>query len=316
MRTLVVGAGATGGFFGARLAQAGRDVTFLVRPGRRSELEASGLRVHGLGRDDVIKPRLVTADGIAGRYDLVLLSVKAAALRAALDDMAPAAGDGTAIVPFLNGMAHLDALTERFGPERVLGGVIYVSTTLGPDGDIVQLAPFASLSLGAQPGGESGLAGAAGAALDGAGFEVSVVPDIVAAMWHKWVFIATLGALTCLMRGTVGEIAAVPGGADLGAAMLAEATAVSAAAGYPVPADSLAAATARMTAAGSSLASSMYRDLSDGLPVEAEQILGDLTGRARGLGVPVPLLDLATMNLRVYQHRRDSSPTPGAASAY
>jgi 2-dehydropantoate 2-reductase len=309
MRTLVVGAGATGGFFGARLVQAGRDVTFLVRPGRRSALEANGLRVHGLGRDDTVKPKLVTAAEIAGPYDLVLLSVKATALRAALADMAAAVGEGTAIVPFLNGMAHLDALNERFGAERVLGGVIFVATTLGPDGDIVQLAPFARMSLGEQSGGTSARATAAGAELDGAGFEVSVVPDIMAAMWHKWVFIATIGALTCLMRGTVGEIVAVPGGADLGPAILAEAAAVSAAAGYPVPADSLASTTATVTAAGSSFASSMYRDVTDGQPVEAEQILGDLTGRARRLGVATPLLDLATTQLRVYQHRRDSAPT-------
>jgi 2-dehydropantoate 2-reductase len=307
MRTLVVGAGATGGFFGARLAQAGRDVTFLLRPGRVSALASRGLRVHGLGRDDVIKPSLVTSGELAGPYDLVLLAVKATALAGAIDDMAPAVGEGTVIVPFLNGMAHMDALNSRFGAERVLGGVVIVATTLGPDGDIIQLAPAASVTVGDQPGGPE-RAAAAGAALSGAGFGVSVVPDIIAAMWSKWVFIATVGALTCLMRGTIGDVVAVPGGADLGPAMLAEAAAVAAAAGYPVPADSIASTTATVTEPGSASASSMYRDLAAGQPVEVEQILGDLVRRARVLGVETPLLDLATAQLRVYQHRLVSPP--------
>jgi 2-dehydropantoate 2-reductase len=310
MRTLVVGAGATGGFFGARLVQAGRDVTFLVRPGRAAALACRGLRVHGLGRDDVIKPPLVTTGQIAGPYDLVLLAVKATALPGALADMAPAVGAGTAIVPFLNGMAHMDALNARFGAARVLGGVVLVATTLGPDGDIVQLAPLASVTVGDQPDGRVEAA-AVGAELSGAGFDVSVSPDIIAEMWHKWVFIATVGALTCLMRGTIGDVVAVPGGADLGPAMLAEAAAVSAAAGYPVPADSIASTTATVTEPGSASASSMYRDVSAGQPVEVEQILGDLVRRARSLGVPTPLLDLATAHLRVYQHRLG---TPPAAS--
>lgn len=307
MRTLVVGAGATGGFFGARLAQAGRDVTFLLRPGRVSALASRGLRVHGLGRDDVIKPALVTRGELAGPYDLVLLAVKATALAGAIDDMAPAVGEGTVIVPFLNGMAHMDALNSRFGAERVLGGVVIVATTLGPDGDIIQLAPAASVTVGDQPGGPE-RAAAAGAALSGAGFGVSVVPDIIAAMWSKWVFIATVGALTCLMRGTIGDVVAVPGGADLGPAMLAEAAAVAAAAGYPVPAGSIASTTATVTEPGSASASSMYRDLAAGQPVEVEQILGDMVRRARVLGVETPLLDLATAQLRVYQHRLVSPP--------
>jgi 2-dehydropantoate 2-reductase len=307
MRILVVGAGATGGFFGARLAQAGRDVTFLVRPGRVSALASRGLRVHGLGRDDVIKPSLVTGGELAGLYDLVLLAVKATALPGAIADMAPAVGEGTAIVPFLNGMAHMDALNSRFGAERVLGGVVLVATTLGPDGDIVQLAPFASVTVGDQPGGPA-RAAAAGVALSGAGFGVSVAPDITAAMWHKWVFIATVGALTCLMRGTIGDVVAVPGGADLGPAMLAEAAAVAAAAGHPVPADSIASTTATVTDPGSASASSMYRDVTAGLPVEVEQILGDLVRRARLLGAATPLLDLATAHLRVYQRQLVNPP--------
>jgi 2-dehydropantoate 2-reductase len=303
MRILVVGAGATGGFFGARLARAGRDVTFLVRPRRAAVLRERGLRIVGLGEEEVITPRLVTAEGIAAPYDVVLLSVKATALGAAMDDLASAVGPQTSIVPFLNGMAHLDGLNARFGAPSVLGGVVKIVTTVNRDGDIVRLAPMASIAIGEQDGQPSQRLERVRALLDDAGFDLTVSSDIVAAMWHKWVFITTLGALTCLLRGSVGDIVAVPGGAGIGPAILDEAAAVSAAAGFPVPDDEVAFTTAMVTQAGSGLTASMYRDVVSGRPTEVEHVFGDLVGRARALSVDTPLLDLATAQLRVHEYR-------------
>ncbi|MET7715591.1 ketopantoate reductase family protein [Streptomyces sp. NPDC005407] len=307
MRILVVGAGATGGYFGARLAQAGRDVNFLVRPRRAATLRERGLRITGLGEDEVITPRLVTADELSSPYDLVLLSVKATALKQAIDDVAPAIGPQTAIVPFLNGMAHLDELNACFGARPVLGGVAKIVTTLNDHGDIVRLAPLATLTIGEQDGRPSPRVDTIHALLDDAGIDASVSTDIVAAMWHKWVFITTVSALTCLMRGTVGDVSAVPGGSGLGPAILAEAAAVSAAAGFPVPEAELAATTSIVTRAGSPFASSMYRDVVGGSPTEVEHVFGDLVTRARALSVATPLLDLATLHLRVHQHRVERS---------
>src|ERR1700742_4047779 len=113
VRILVVGAGSTGGYFGGRLAQAGRDVTFLVRPARAASLRDEGLRIISPHGDFTVTPKLVTADALGGAYDLVLLSVKAYALAAAMDDMAPAVGPETMILPGVNGMLHIDELIER-----------------------------------------------------------------------------------------------------------------------------------------------------------------------------------------------------------
>ena len=303
MRILVVGAGATGGYFGARLTQAGRDVTFLVRERRAEALRARGLHITGLGDDEVVTPTLVAANEITDPADLVLLAVKATALPAALDDMAQAVGPDTLIVPFLNGMAHLNTLNDRFGAPNVLGGVVKVLTQLNDAGDIVRLAPFASLQIGPQDGKVSARIREAYDTLAGAGFDTSVSESIVAAMWHKWVFIATVGALTCLMRGAVGDIVAVPEGAKLGPAILDEAAAVSAAAGFPVPQSEFDNTTRMITEPGSSFASSMYRDVSGRHHTEAEHLLADLTSRARALHVPTPILDLATLHLRVYENR-------------
>jgi 2-dehydropantoate 2-reductase len=309
MKILVVGAGATGGYFGACLARAGRNVTFLVRPQRLSTLRERGLRVVGLGEAVTVRPELTTATQISAPYDVVLLSVKATALPQAMVDLGPAVGPETVIVPFLNGMAHIDQLNARFGAASVLGGVIKVATTLNEDGDIVRLARFASLAIGEQNGDRSRRVDDLEPVLGGAGFDFTVSADITAEMWHKWVFIGAVGAFTCLMRGTVGDIVAVDGGADFGRRVLAEAASVSAAAGHPPPPAELATTTRTITESGSSTASSLYRDLVDGHPTEAEHILGDLVSRARRLSVQTPLLDLATMHLRVYERRLGEHPS-------
>ncbi|MFD9012991.1 2-dehydropantoate 2-reductase [Streptomyces sp. NPDC059552] len=303
MRILTVGAGAVGGFFGARLANAGQDVSFLVRPGRAKALEARGLRVTGQGEQLHLAPRLVTADAVGGPYDLVLLSVKATALTTALADIEPAVGPNTAVVPLLNGVAHLDALVAHLGAGAVLGGVAKVVTTLNEDGDILRMAPPAVILTGELDARPSARVDSIRTVLAESGIDSPATEDIVAAMWHKWVFISTLVALTCLMRGTVGEVNAVAGGPDLAAALIAETTAVAEAAGHPVTGAELAFTTSTVTAPGSPLTPSLYRDLVAGAPTEADHVLTDLTLRARALGVATPLLDLADLQLRVHEQR-------------
>jgi 2-dehydropantoate 2-reductase len=301
---LIVGAGATGGLFGSRLEQAGRDVTFLVRPRRAQELQTRGLRVSGLGEHVVFTPRLVTARRLDSAFDAVLLGVKAPSLRQAIDDLAPAVGRQTLIIPTLNGLHHIDLLVERFGEGAVLGGVAKVATTLDGNGDVTRLADLQSLRYGARAGSAPEHLARVHEALSGAGFVTGVSDEIDREMWSKWVFIAATGAVSVLMRGSVGEVTAVPAGADFARSVVAETASVAAAAGYPVPAADLQRAVETVTEAGSPFTSSLYRDMTAGHPTEAEHIFGDLVARAHRMSVPVPLLDLATLNLRVYERRR------------
>ncbi|WP_329619890.1 ketopantoate reductase family protein [Streptomyces sp. NBC_01255] len=303
MKILVVGAGATGGYFGALLARSGQDVTFLVRPARAAALRERGLRVVGRDEEWVLTPRLVTADELTGPYDLVLLSVKSTGLDRAVEDIAPAVGPDTALVPLLNGLAHIDVLNARFGASAVLGGVAKVVTTLDETGDIRRLAPLAHLAFGEQDGTVSPRVERIRAVFDAAGIDAPVPERVMTAMWHKWVFITTFGAVTSLMRGTVGDVYDTSGGPALGPAVLDEAAAVAAAAGHPVPEAERAATLAVVSASGSRMVPSLYRDLTAGQPTEVEHLFGDLTDRARAFGVATPLLDLATLHLRVHQRR-------------
>jgi 2-dehydropantoate 2-reductase len=303
MRILVVGAGATGGYFGARLAEAGRDVTFLVRAGRADQLRRSGLQIKSPHGNLALKPKLVTAAALDRPFDAVLLAVKAFALEEALADLAPAVGSETMIVPFLNGMRHIEALVDRFGERPVLGGVCVVATMLDPEGRIVQLGDMQELAYGERDGTMSERVRALDAQLQNAGFKAQASDAILLRMWEKWVLLATVGGVTCLMRGAVGEVEAAPGGPEFALAFLAECIAVATAAGFPPREPFVKTAKGMITARGSAFASSMFRDMGAGAPIEADQIIADLLARARRHGVGTPLLAIANAHLAVYQNR-------------
>jgi 2-dehydropantoate 2-reductase len=303
LRILVIGAGAVGGYFGGRLHEAGRDVTFLVRGRRAERIRSEGLRIISPHGDTTLHPKTLEAGQLTGPYDLILLSVKAYALEAAMNDVAPVLGAETMILPVLNGMRHIELLAARFGERCVLGGVCLVATQLDGDDRIVQLAEIQQLAYGERSGEISERIRRLDAAMQGAGFDARTSEHIVQEMWEKWVQLASLGAATCLFRGNIGEIEAVHGGAELALQLLAECCAVSTASGYPPREAFLAPVRTALTSPGSKFTSSMYRDLTQGKNVEVDQILGDLLVRGRSLGVATPLVEAAFVNLCIYQQR-------------
>jgi 2-dehydropantoate 2-reductase len=303
MRILVIGAGAVGGYFGGRLAEAGKDVTFLVR-GRQAEvIHKHGLRIVSPHGNATLQPKLILADEITGSYDLIILCVKAYSLAGAMNDFATAVAPNTTILPLLNGMRHLELLAGRFGEDSVIGGVCFISAEVDPEGRIVQLTDIHRLVYGERKGGNSPRMSALNEGMQGATFEARTSENILQDMWEKWVLLASLGAATCLMRGNIGEIEATPRGADLARAILGECSAISAACGYAPGATFLVRAEKTLTTARSTLTSSMYRDLSRNAPVEVDQILGDLLERGRKFDLTTPLLEAAFANLRIYQAR-------------
>lgn len=303
MRLLIVGAGATGGYFGGRLAQAGRDVTFLVRPARADQLKAGGLRIVSPHGDASLTPKLVTAGEISAPFDAVLVMVKAYSLEQALADFAPAVGPSTMIVPALNGMRHMDMLTARFGKDAVVGGLCRIAATIDGEGRIAQLAPFHDLVYGELDGSASSRMTALDGLMQGAVFNAKLSTKIEAEMWEKWVMMAALGGVNCLMRGSVGEIEAAAGGPEFAQAFLNEVAAATTALGHAPSSEWLAFVRSLVVAKGSPLVASMYRDLQKGSPIEADQIIGDLLARAKKAGVSTPLLAAAYTSLSVFQNR-------------
>ncbi|MFH6786146.1 MULTISPECIES: 2-dehydropantoate 2-reductase [Methylobacterium] len=307
MRVLVVGAGATGGYFGARLAQAGRDVTFLVREARAARLGAGGLSVKSpLGDFRIDGPKTVTAGTIPGPFDVVLLSCKAYDLAGALDDVAPAVGPDTMVLPILNGMAHLDALDARFGAERVLGGSCAIAATLSPEGEIVQMSDLHALTFGERDGTRSDRIARVAAVMEGAGFTARLSERILLEMWEKWVFLATLACGTCLMRAPIGDIVAAPGGRELMLGLLEECRTIAAGAGHAPREKFLDSSRGTLTAAGSRFTASMLRDIEKGARIEADHIVGDLLARGRAAAPDEarPHLATAYTHLKAYESRR------------
>jgi 2-dehydropantoate 2-reductase len=301
MRILVVGAGAVGGYFGARLAQAGRDVTFLVRARRAEELLAKGIQIVSPHGDITLPPKAITASQIPSHYDVILLGVKSYALAGAIDDFAAAVGPQTSIVPVLNGMRHIDLLTVRFGKQAVLGGVCIVATEIDREGRIQQLADMQSLTYGELDGEGTPRLRQLNGALQGAGFDAAMSSHIVQDMWQKWVQLATLGIINCLLDGNIGEIVAVPGGADLSLAALHECSGIANACGYAQSEAFLEKQRKDLTTQGSQMTSSMYRDFKKGAPVEVDTILGDLLERGVKQGLKTPILEAAFVKLSIYQ---------------
>lgn len=310
MRVLVVGAGATGGYFGGRLLQHGRDVTFLAREVRANALASAGLTLHSVHGDvHLPKPPTLLAHQLHEPYDLIVLSCKAYGLDQVMRDIKPAVGTQTAIVPLLNGMRHLDLLDRHFGARHVLGGQCVIAATLAADGSVHHLNQAHSLAFGERDGGTSSRMQEIADTLADAGFDARPSSTIVQDMWDKWVFLATLAGITCLMRATVGDIVAAPGGEAAVLGLLAECHAVASAAGHAPGEKALQRARAVLTETGSSLAASMLRDLQQGHPIEADHVIGDMLARTVEPRRDNSMLALVHAHLKAYEIVRARSST-------
>jgi 2-dehydropantoate 2-reductase len=301
---LVLGAGGVGGYFGGRLAEAGADVTFLVRPKRAAQVAADGLRIRSRFGDARLEVSCVTQDKARPEYDVVMLTAKAYDLESALEAIAPALAGRGHVLPLLNGMSHLAALDQRFGRERVLGGVAYIAATLSPDGEVQHLNDFHRVAFGPRAASAGPACDALAAAFARTIVQWQRVDAIEQAMWDKWVLLATLAGITCLMRAAVGDIAATGSGERLTLALLAECAAVAGAEGFATGEPALANYRAMLTKPGSDFTASMLRDIESRGRTEGDHILGALLALGRKHGIATPILETAATHLEAYAARK------------
>lgn len=304
MKILMLGAGAIGGYLGARLHVAGGDVSFLVRPARAQQLRASGLRVLSPFGDLHIEPKLVSAGEAAGQFDVAILSCKAYDLDAAIDAVMPALAPYGCVLPLLNGMAHLEKLDAAFGRSAVLGGFALIGVTLGAAGEIRHLNELQRFAIGARQVQVSRWLAPLAELMAGSGIDFSLSQRIEAEMWEKFVFLATLAGATCTLRAAVGDILETRAGRVVMLSLLDECAEVARRHGYVPSPERIAFFRAQLTARGSANMASMLRDLEKGGPTEGEHILGDMVRRANAMHMATPLLDIAHCHLQAYECRR------------
>jgi 2-dehydropantoate 2-reductase len=293
MKVLVVGAGAAGGYLGAQLVKAGRDVSFLVHQSSFERLTAHGLRIHGKSGTSTLPVRAVTASQLEGNYDVydvIVLGVRSEVVGSAVEDFRGVVTPDTRILPLVNGMAHMSVLTAAFGEQAVLGAAVRLATSMLADGVIDEVAPGVALEVGQLDGGTSDIFDAVVQQFRVDNVAVRVRSDMVAGMWEKFAFISATAVLTCLTGSVVGVVARTTGGPALGRRVAAEVSAVAAADGYALSPAARSGLDGTLTDPASNFAPSMFRDLSAHRRVEVG-VLADLAERARRHHIDTPLLD-------------------------
>lgn len=271
---------------------------------RKKQLLDGGLRIESRFGDTQVPVKAVTRDEARGSYDVVLLTCKAYDLPGAVATISPFVGPKTFVLPLLNGVAHLNVLNLKFGPERVLGGVAKIAATLTPDGVIKHLNEWRYITFGEQNGEMTGRVLALKAAFDKTSVVASAVPNIMQVMWEKIVHLATVAGMTCAMRASVGDIARTHDGTELMIALLERNAEIARQEGHAPSEAFLAEQRQLFHDRCSTYTASMLRDLERNGPVEADHILGFMLEKARQHGVDPSMHQFIYVHLQAYEQRR------------
>lgn len=289
MRVAVVGAGAVGGYFGARLAAAGHDVAFVARGAHLRAIQERGLRLESIKGDLHLHPvRATDRPEEIGPVDLVLCTVKSWQLAPALAVMPPLVGPETLVLPLLNGVEAVDLAAATFNGDRVLGGVTWILAEIAAPGVIRHPGIEPRIVLGELAGGTSARAESIAEALRGAAVRAEASDDIRAVLWSKLVFISPTSAVGAVARVPIDELRFIPATRALLVAVMEETMAVARGRGISLPPDLLQQTLAYVDALPPDTTSSMQRDVMAGRVSELEAQCGAVVRLGRDAGVPTP----------------------------
>ena len=289
MRILVMGSGGVGGYFGARLAQSGCDVSFVARGRQLEAMRATGLRVESL-LGDIHLPHVRVSGNPAdfGVVDLVLFGVKLWDTEEAARLLAPVMGEHTAVVSFQNGVVKDDILKGILGIRHVMGGVCYVAAAIVEPGLIRHTGTLQKLVFGEYDGAPSPRANRFLQACLGAGIDAAVDTSIERTIWEKYVFLVGLSGVTSLARTPIGDIRSDARARSFLHDMMQEVVQVGRAEGVDLPQDFAAGRLAFIDTLPASMSSSMHGDLERHNRLEVEWLSGDVVRRGRVLGISTP----------------------------
>ncbi|WP_102261520.1 ketopantoate reductase family protein [Mesobacillus jeotgali] len=311
MKILIVGAGAIGGYFGGRLLEKGEDVTFLVREKRQQQLRSNGLLVESIHGDmRFAEPKTILAGENTEPYDVILVSTKSYHLDGAVESIKHYVGDETMVLPLLNGIAHLDVLTEAFGAEKVIGGLCFIETTLTQDGKIVQTSPIHDLVFGERNGEKTERILQLEEAFSGTKASFHLSEKIQQEMWHKYLFITSLSGITSLFRSPIGPIRDQENGWKTIESLVHETAEIMDKIDAPLAAGAMDGILGRMKEIGHGMKSSLQRDMEKSLLTEADHLFGYLLKKAEQSGLTAPILSAIYANVKIYESGLGAGKNP------
>ncbi|MBF7020180.1 2-dehydropantoate 2-reductase [Staphylococcus sp. 18_1_E_LY] len=300
MRILVLGAGGIGGYFGGRLAESGKDVTFLVRNKRKASLSENGLVINSVNGNYVFSPKLITKEDSVEPYDVVLLSTKAYHLENAIEDLKPFIGEQTVIIPLLNGIAHVEKLQQAFGENKVFGGLCIIETTLDSQGEINHTSDFDQLIFGELNGEQTERAKKIESALSGTRAKIILSDNINKDMWHKYLMITVMSSVTTLMHAPIGPIRDSEDGKSYIEDMYNEVAQIMRIHQAPISNNIVNNYMKSLDNLSYHFKTSMQRDMEKGLNIEGHHIQGYMLNLAHQYHFEAPLLRSAYQHLNVY----------------
>jgi 2-dehydropantoate 2-reductase len=290
LRIAVMGSGGVGGFFGARLARGGADVTFIARGAHLAAMREHGLAIESTDESFHLPKVNVTDDPkTIGPVDLVMFGVKLWDTEPAARSLVPIMGTDTALISFQNGVQKDDMLRPIFGEQAMMGGVAYVGTNISRPGVIAQKGPMQRLVFGEYDGRRSRRAEDFLTACQRGGIDVEISPDIRREIWQKFVFLAGMSAATASTRSPLGRVLSNPLTRQFFLDLMREVVAVGRAHGVAIPEDFPEQRLAFADTLHPDMTASMHHDLEQGRPLELQWLSGGVVDLGAEVSVPTPL---------------------------
>ena len=289
MRIAVIGAGGVGGGFGAALAKAGGDVTFVARGAHLAAMRENGLRVEGDRGETLIRPVQATDDPASiGPVDIVLFCVKLWDVESAGERIKPLIGPGTGVIPLQNGIDSGDRLVPILGADHVMGGTVGISATIARPGVIKQTGTFMSMAFGERDGRPSPRGEALRDLAKAAGISTLLSDNIAVPIWEKFILLTAMSGCTAVTRLPVGKLRDDPDVYALFESVMRETEAVGRAEGVKLPADVVEKRSAMIRSQPPGVMASMAVDLIRGNRIEVPWLAGKVVELGRKHGIPTP----------------------------
>jgi 2-dehydropantoate 2-reductase len=289
MRIVVMGAGGVGGYFGARLAQAGHDVTFIARGKHLEAMQQKGLTLKSPLGDAVVKVKALGAAAEAGPADIVVFAVKLWDTESAARELDRAVEKGGRVIPFQNGVESVARIGAVLGKEKVMGGAAYIAARISEPGTILQTGTVARLRFGPALPSQRKAAEAFQAACAAASIDCELAEDIERVLWEKFVLLVGISAATTVTRGTIGVVRADPDLRWLLESVMRETWAVGRKRGVKLADDLVAKTLAQADTFAPEMRASMAADLEAGGKLEAPWLSGAVARMAREAGLEAPV---------------------------